>query len=151
VTTVYDVPAEPLILRTAKELRGMKAIAPPEWAAFVRTGVHSERPPEQADWWHIRAAAVLRKLYTTGPLGVERLSAEYGGSHDRGSKPFHAKKGSRKIARTVLQQLEAAGLVAAADKRQGRKVTPAGQKLLDNVAHDVRKDLAASVPALAKY
>lgn len=151
MTTVYDVPAEPLIERAAKKLKETKAVSTPEWAAFVRTGAHTEKPPEHPDWWFVRSAAVLRKIYLQGPIGTERLAAEFGGKRDRGSSPYHAVKGSRKVIRAILQQLQESGLVENVDGAKGRRVTSKGMSLLDNAAHDIRKDIEAKVPELAKY
>ena len=78
MTTVYDVPADHLIRKVAEELRKRQEIKPPAWAAFAKTGVHKEMPPEDPDWWFTRAAAVLRRVYVDGPLGVERMRSFYG-------------------------------------------------------------------------
>jgi small subunit ribosomal protein S19e len=151
VTTVYDVPADPLIRHAAAKLKDVQQVQAPDWATYARTGAHTQKAPDDPAWWHVRAAAVLRKVYTLGPIGVERLSSEFGGKRDRGSAPYHAVKGSRSVTRTLLQQLEEAGLVTGAENRKGRQITGAGKKLLDNAAHDVRKDATVKVPALAKY
>lgn len=150
MTTVYDVPAEALILQTATELKKDKAIVAPEWAPFAKTGRHREKTPDQEDWWHIRCAAILRKVYTKGPLGSERLAAEFGGARDRGVKPNRATAGSGSVARKGLQQLEAAGLLTNV-KGRGRTVSPKGQSLLDNAAHVVKQDLVKVMPGLKKY
>jgi len=136
MTTVYDVPADRLIPRVATELKARPELAPPAWAEFAKTGVHTEKAPIQADWWYTRAASVLRKVYVKGPIGTSKLAAEYGGFNDRGSKPNRAVKGSRSIIRRSLMQLESAGLVAK-NKNNGRVVTPKGQALLDNAAKEV--------------
>jgi len=150
MTTVFDVPAEPLLHRVAAELRGRAELAAPKWAPFVKTGRHRERPPTNPDWWHVRLASVLRKVYIEGPIGTERLAAFFGGSIDRGSMPDKAWSGSRAVLRTALQQLEEAGLLITI-KGKGRQVTPAGRKLLDNQAFEVKKTLVERIPALAKY
>ena len=150
MTTVNDVPAEPLVLAAAAQLQSVEGVSTPDWAQFARTGRHTERAPEQEGWWYIRCAAVLRKVYLNGPIGTERLSALFGGAKDRGSKPNRATKGSRKVIRVALQQLEAAGMVEAVDGG-GRRVTAAGQKFLDNVAHEVRPTIEGRVAALSKY
>lgn len=150
MTTVYDVPANAVIDAAAKALRKVDAVAPPEWAAFVKTGIHREKPPVEADWWYLRVAAVLRKVYVDGPIGTERLREHFGGFRDRGSKPNHAVKGSGSVARKALQQLETAGLVQNVQS-QGRVVTPAGRKLLDNAAHEIKQGLVKTVPGLGKY
>jgi small subunit ribosomal protein S19e len=150
MTTVFDVPATPLVQETAKRLHEVPQVQLPEWAAFVKTGVHTEKPPTQADWWHTRVAAVLRKVYIEGPVGTERLRSEFGGFRDRGSKPNKARRGSGSIAREALQQLEAAGLVQT-EQAKGRIVTAKGRSLLDNAAHAVRAVVQKELPALAKY
>ena len=123
---------------------------PPPWAMFVKTGVHKERAPTQTDWWYLRSASVLRKVYLQGHVGIERLSGEYGGKKDRGSAPYHARSGSRSVLREIVHQLEKSGLLQP-HKAKGRRVSPEGAKLLDTVSRDVLKALAAERPELAKY
>ena len=136
MVTVYDVPAEELILKTAEKLKENDKIVPPEWAEFAKTGRHTERAPIQDDWWYTRAASILRKLYVKGPMGSSKLAAEYGGFADKGSMPNRAVKGSRNIARKCLMQLETAGYLLPTSK-QGRMISPKGQSLLDNTAKEV--------------
>ncbi|MDW8034100.1 MAG: 40S ribosomal protein S19, partial [Nitrososphaerota archaeon] len=73
------VPADKLIERLAEYLReNVKEVSMPEWAMFVKTGPHRQRPPDRLDWWYLRAASILRKLYLKGPMGVSRLRKVYG-------------------------------------------------------------------------
>jgi len=136
--------AEPmkLIQKVAVYLKENRVIEPPPWAVFVKTGVHKERPPQDPDWWYIRAAAIMRKLYIRGPIGVSRLRTLYGGRHRRGHRPPKFAKGSGAIIRKILQQLEAAELVQKVDKR-GRVLTPKGRELLEEAAKIVLKAEAA--------
>ncbi|MDD1724992.1 MAG: 30S ribosomal protein S19e [Methanospirillum sp.] len=135
MTTIYDVPADKLIAKAATELKEKPEITAPEWAPFVKTGIHREMPPDDPEWWYTRAAAVLRRVYVDGPVGVERMRSVYGGNKNRGSKPNKSVKGSGSILRKSLQQLEAAGFVAR--QKNGRVITPAGVSFLDNVAYTV--------------
>ena len=105
MTTYYDVPADLLIGSLSTELQSFEQINPPEWAEYVKTGTHRERPPTQEDWWFIRSAAVLRKVGMKGPIGTNHMAQLFGGPKDRGVKPTRAASGSRNVARTVLQQL----------------------------------------------
>ena len=98
----------------AEELKKIGEIKAPQWANFVKTGVHKERPPVQRDWWHIRAAAVLLSVGKLGPVGVSKLRTKYGGRKNNGYSPEHFYRGSGSIARKILQQLEGAGLVERA-------------------------------------
>ena len=150
MTHPNDVPPSKLLPPLAAELKNRKAVAPPLWATFVKTGVHKQRGPVSTDWWYLRSASVLRKIYVLGTVGVERLASEYGGKRDRGSAPYHARSGSRSILREILQQLEKSGLVKAY-KNQGRRISPEGLKLLDKISTEVMKAMAAERPELAKY
>ncbi len=150
MVTVYDVPPERLIDEISKKLKETKEVVEPDWAPFVKTGMHKEKAPLQAHWWFTRVSAILRSVYIEGPIGISRLRGKYGGSQDRGSKPYKAVKGSGAIVRTALKQLEAAGLVKK-DNHKGRIVTPEGRSLLDNTAYEVMKDMAKDDPELSKY
>lgn len=143
MTTVFDVPADMLIQRAAEKLKSYEECAPPDWAMYVKTGVHKERPPVQEDWWYHRLAAILRKVYMYGPIGTERLAAHFGGKVDRGSKPYRARKGSRSVIRRALIALEEIGMVERHGKK-GRKISPKGQSFLDNTAHEVAMSISLS-------
>jgi len=150
MTHPNDVPPSLLLPQLATELRNRQAVAPPAWATFVKTGVHKQRAPVQVDWWYLRSASVLRKVYLKGHVGVARLSAEYGGKRDRGSAPYHARTGSRAVLREIVHQLEKSGLVQPY-KNRGRRVSPEGEKLLASVSRGILQKLATARPELAKY
>ena len=150
MTHPNDVPASALLPRLATELKNRQAVQPPPWASFVKTGVHKQQAPTQPDWWYLRSASVLRKIYVLGDVGIERLSAEYGGKRDRGSAPYHARRGSRSILREIVHQLEKSGLVQPY-KTRGRRVSAEGAKLLDHLSRDLLQQLAKERPELAKY
>lgn len=142
--TVYDVPVDAFIARLALELKeGVEQVRPPLWAAYVKTGVHAERQPNSEDWWYVRAASILRKLYVKGPAGVSRISRAYGGRTGGRLAPGHARSGSSNIVRKILQQLEAAGLVTK--NKRGRVLTDKGRSLLDQVATDLRKSMEKKI------
>ena len=148
MVTVYDVPPDMLIKKTAEKLKEMD-INVPEWVPFVKTGVSRERRPEQDDWWYIRCASILRKIYVYGPVGVERLRTAYGGRKNRGHEPEHFYKGSGNIIRKALQELERLGFVKRTP--EGRVITPKGRSFLDNIAKEVRDEIINDMPELAKY
>jgi len=135
MVSVYDVDATKLIEKLASKLA--KEVEMPEWASFVKTGAHNERPPVQENWWYIRAAAILRTIYKNGPVGVSKLRSKYGGAKNRGRKRHHFTKGSGKIIRTIVQQLEEKGYLKRAPKGKGRLTTSKGQSLLEKTASEV--------------
>lgn len=140
MVSVHDVDATELINKSAEKLE----IQMPEWAKFVKTGAHRERPPVQKNWWRIRAAAILRTIYKDGPVGVSKLRSKYGGARNRGSAPNEFRKGSGKIIRTITQQLETAGFLKKADKGKGRIITPAGQSFLEKTASEIYQKRGAA-------
>lgn len=150
MATMYDVPADALLEALAEDFEDR--LDEPDWAQFTKTGPSRELPPEQENFWAVRAASLLRKVADTGPVGVERLATEYGGSK-RGSTryrvaPDHRADGSRNIIRTILQQLEEEGLVETAEG-EGRRITADGRSLLDDTAGEVLQDLDR--PELERY
>ncbi len=151
MSTPYDVPASILIKRLAKHLKeNVDKVSPPEWASFVKTGCHVERPPQDPDWWYIRCASLLRKVYLKGPVGIDHLRAEYGGRENRGARPEHKRKAGGSIVREALQQLEAAGLVRTLGNK-GRIISKEGRKLLERLSAEIKKELEVSIPELKKY
>jgi len=147
LTAVYDVPASKLIKKLAVYLKeNVDEINPPSWSSFVKTGAHVQKPPQKPDWWYVRCASLLRKIYVYGPIGLEKLRAEYGGRKDFGVRPEHAMKAGGAIIRKALQQLEAAGLIEKLPSR-GRKVTAEGRKLLQ----EITEELVKGIPELEKY
>jgi small subunit ribosomal protein S19e len=137
--TIYNVDPTDLIEELAKELKKAESIKPPEWASFAKTGASRERPPARQDWWHIRAASVLRKVMLKGPIGVSKLRILYGGLKNKGHAPERFKKSSGNILRKILQQLEKEELVKKGEKskHKGRIITPKGIKLINNVAKKI--------------
>ena len=145
MTTVFDVPADLLIEKVAEEFKQNDKIESPAWSNFVRTGVHKERKPENPDWWFIRTASIIRRVYIDGPVGVQSLRTFYGGKKDRGVRPEKFMRGSGSIIRTALHQLEDAGYV---EKQEGgRVVSPQGRSFLDKISGEIIKD----IPELEKY
>jgi len=141
MVSIYDVDTTELIEELAKELKSINGIKPPEWAKFVKTGVHKERVPARDDWWHIRAASMLRFVKKTGPIGVSKLRRKYGGKKNRGVAKERFYKGSGSITRKILQQLEKTGLLKQ-DKvglHKGRVITPKGASLIDKTAKKIFK------------
>jgi small subunit ribosomal protein S19e len=148
--TVYDIPASILIRRLAQDLKSREEIAPPEWMQFVKTGTHKERAPDDPDFWFVRCASILRKIYLNGPIGTERLRIVYGGRKRRGVKPNKFQKGSGAIVRTALQQLERAGFIMKQGTK-GRELTDIGRSYMDKLSSALKKELSKAIPELEKY
>ena len=149
---IYDVDVTLLIQRTAEELKKDAQIKPPVWAPFVKTGMSKERAPVQKDWWFVRSASILRKLFILGPVGTSKLRTKFGGRKNNGMAPEHFFPGSGNIIRKILQQLEKAGLAKQVQKgfHKGRMITPKGQHVLESVAAEIMKQQGIVLPARPK-
>jgi len=150
VVNVSDIPADRLIEELAEHLKRVPEIEPPAWASFVKTGSHADRPPQRQDWWYVRAASLMRKVYLKGPLGVETLESAYGGTKQVGYFPKHHRDAGSSSIRNILKGLEKAELVAKQGS-SGRVLTPKGVALLDKLSKDIFKELVKQNPALERY
>ena len=151
MVTPNDVPVSKFIDRLTKYLKeNVDAVTPPVWTSIVKTGSHVEQQPQNPNWWYVRCASLLRKIYVHGPIGLEKLRADYGGRKSSGVKPHHASKSGGSVIRKALQQLETSGYIETV-KSHGRRVTPAGRKLLKEVAEEVGKEMSKEFPELEKY
>lgn len=140
MAVVYDVEPTRLIEYVAKELSKDSNIKMPDWAQFVKTGPSKETVPARDDWWHVRASAILRAIYSSkGPIGVQKLRIKYGSKKNRGHKPSKFYMASGKIIRLILQQLETSEYLkqAAVGVHKGRVISPKGKSLLDKSASKI--------------
>lgn len=136
---IQKVPAEKFNEKLAEELKKIPEFEMPSWASYVKTSVARERPPQEEEFWHKRAASILRQIYIRGVVGVNRLKLRYGGKKNRGAKPEKFRKGSGKIIRTILQQAEKVGFVEKVEgKKKGRQLTKKGLEFLNKVAEGVK-------------
>lgn len=117
----------------------------PVWSQFVKTSHGKERPPQRDDWWYVRGAAILLSVNELEPIGVNKLSRKYGTKKDRGYEPETFAKGSTKIIRTLLQQLEEHGYVEHGQRgnHKGRMVTDDGQALITEARSQANEEIEA--------
>ena len=88
MTTIYDVPADALISRLSDYIKGnIDEVQPPQWAAYAKTGSHVERAPHDPDWWYVRTASMMRKLYINGPIGISTLRKAWESDPPTSEKP----------------------------------------------------------------
>jgi len=134
--SIYNIPAGEYNIKLMEILKKMPEFEQPEWSFFIKSGPGKKRPPQDKDFWHKRAASILRQGYIQGIIGVNRLKTRYGSKKNRGYKPEKFVRASGKIIRTILQQAEKAGLLEkhkSIKKRSGRKLTLQGRELLESI------------------
>jgi len=151
LTTPHDVPASEFIERLAKYLReNVDEVQPLSWVTFAKTGTHVEKQPQSSNWWYVRSASIMRKVYVHGPIGLENLRSDYGGRKNNGVKKCHATKAGGSGIRKALQQLESAGFIQIT-RPAGRVMTPKGRKVMQEVAGDLSREISKTIPELKKY
>ena len=146
---VYDVPADIFINRLSEILK-KEDITAPDWASFVKTGTHADKPPQNLDWWHVRCASILRKIYLHGPASVNDLRSMYGGGRPVGYGAAHHKSASGAIIRNAIHGLEKLGYVKNIE-RKGRILTKQGTQKLDKLATEILSELIKKEPRLKIY
>ncbi|KAH9860935.1 40S ribosomal protein S19, partial [Plenodomus lingam] len=144
--TVKDVEAQKFIGAYAAFLKRQgklpmfvsvqRVIEKPEsrWVDTVKTSASRELPPQDIDWFYVRAAAVARHVYMRKTVGVGRLRKVHGATKNRGSRPSHHVDASGSVDRKVMQALEKIGVLEQDEDKGGRRITQSGQRDLDRIA-----------------
>lgn len=138
--SVYEMNAQEYNLKLAEALKKIPEFEAPQWVNYVKSGPGKERPIDDVDFWHKRAASILRNVYKKKFIGVEKLRTKYGSKKSRGFRPEEFRKASGKIIRTILQQSDKAGFTeiqkairGVKSKKPGRILTDKGKKFLEEL------------------
>ncbi len=135
--SIYVVPVEHLIEAIALKLKEFPEISPPKGSEFWKTAFFKELAPlDSENFWYIRCASILRKVKKFGPIGVNKLRKFYSGRNRKGPGLHHSAKGSGKIIRVALQQLENANLIEKKEK-EGRIISAEGTSLLERTSYSI--------------
>ncbi len=137
--TVRDVSAEKFISAYAEVLKNNDKFIVPKWVDTIKTGVHKELCPYDPDWYYVRAAAIVRKVYLRQGTGVGALKKRFGGAYRRGAAPERHQDGAGGLIRTILKNLDDINVTESCGKG-GRKISRTGQQGLDLVAGQVQRE-----------
>merc|ERR1712022_23722 len=80
--TVKDVPADEFIKACAEFLKRQPKFDVPKYHDIVKTGVIKEFAPYDEDWFYVRSASILRKVYPQGSL-CDRIRCHHPQGHAR--------------------------------------------------------------------
>lgn len=137
--SIYVIQPEKLVEAIAEKLKEYPEISPPKGSEFWKTAFFKELAPSDSEnFWYIRCASLLRKVKKFGPIGVSKLRKFYGGRNRKGKGLHHSARGSGKIVRVALQQLEKANLIKMKEK-QGRVLSSEGTSLLERTAYVIMR------------
>merc|ERR1719502_2043503 len=87
--TVKDVAPDKFVVAYAAHLKRIGKIEVPKWTDLVKTAAYKELAPYDNDWYYIRAAAIARRVYTRGGVGVGAFKKIFGGRKHRGTRREH--------------------------------------------------------------
>jgi len=137
---VYEMDSGQYNLKLAEALKKIPEFKQPEWVSYVKSSPSKERPIDDVDFWHKRAASILRQIYKKKTVGVNRLRTKYGSKKNRGMKPERFKRAGGKIIRVILQQADAAGFTeiikkikGVRERKPGRQLTEQGRKFMEAI------------------
>mmetsp|Transcript_18015 Transcript_18015/g.30285 ORF Transcript_18015/g.30285 Transcript_18015/m.30285 type:complete len:152 (-) Transcript_18015:107-562(-) len=136
--TVRDVKAMDFINAYAEVLKNNDKFVVPKWADLVKTGVHKELAPYDPDWYFVRAAAIVRKVYLRQGTGVGALRKRFGGNYRRGAAPERHQDAAGGLIRSILITLDDLKITEKTEKG-GRRISRIGQQALDLVAGQVAR------------
>lgn len=131
---MFDLQSHKFINAYAAFLKRQGKLPIPGWVDTVKTGPAKEMPPQDIDWFYVRAAAVARAVYLRKTIGVGRLRKIHGTAKNRGARPSKHVNASGSVDRKVLQSLEKINIVEIDEEKGGRRITQAGQRDLDRIA-----------------
>ena len=136
--TVKDVPAADFIKACAEFLKRQPKFDVPKWHDIVKTGTLKEYSPYDEDWFFVRSASILRKVYLRKGTGVGALKKWYGGSSGthRGTRKAHFTTGSGAIIRKAMHELEKLEMMEHNDDG-GRVITSKGRAEMDRIAGNI--------------
>ncbi|KAK6822856.1 40s ribosomal s19 [Apiospora arundinis] len=132
--TVRDVDAQKFIENYSSFLKRQGKLPIPGYVDTVKTGPSRELPPQNIDWFYVRAASVARHVYMRKTVGVGRLRKVHGTAKNRGVRPSKHVDASGSVDRKILQALEKIGVVEIDEEKGGRRITQSGQRDLDRIA-----------------
>merc|ERR1712199_38194 len=136
--SVKDVPAADFIKAAAEFLKRQPKFDVPKYHDIVKTAVAKEFAPYDEDWFYIRAASILRKVYLRKGTGIGALKKWYGGSNGthRGTRKAHFMTASGAIIRKAMHELEKLEMMTHSEDG-GRMITSKGRAEMDRIAGNI--------------
>ena len=138
--TVKDIPANQFITALAAHLKKSNKFEVPANGDIIKTGIHTSLPPQDADWYYVRLAAIFRRVYLHSGVGIGALRRMFGGASVTGSgcKNKHHVDAAGGNIRFALKALEKAKFIAKKEGSNGRFLTSAGRRELDVLANTIK-------------
>jgi small subunit ribosomal protein S19e len=134
--TVKDVDQDKIVQGVALFLKKSGKLKVPDNFDIVKTSKAKELGPTSIDWFYVRCASILRRMYHNSPIGVGGVKKIYGTRKRNGVLPSHYCRADGAVARRALQALEHIKLIEK-HANGGRKLSAQGQRDLDRIASQI--------------
>jgi len=135
VYSIKDAETGKFVVALAAYLKKTGKVSVPDWVDVVKLSRGNELCPSDPDWYYIRCASLLRRLYNTNHIGVGNFAKVYGVKQRNGTRPAHHVHASTAVIRKALQSMEALGYVEK--NEHGRSLHAQGRRLLDRISYQV--------------
>lgn len=136
MANIFEADSQKLIDAAASKLKE-SGIAKPKYIDYAKSGAGRERIPENADFFYVRCASVLRQVYVNGPIGISRLRTKYGSKKGHVVHRHHFAKAGGSIIKDAFDALEKKGYIKTT--KEGRVITPTGKSFLDKLSNETLK------------
>lgn len=142
-TTVKDVEQDKVVVAVALFLKKSGKLKLPDNLDIIKTSKTKELGPSNPDWFYVRCASILRRMYHRQPFGVGGVKKAFGDKQRRGTRPSHFCRADGAMARRAVQALEQIKLVEK-HPDGGRKLSSQGQRDLDRIASQIVSNTRAA-------
>ncbi|XP_055596730.1 40S ribosomal protein S19a-like [Uranotaenia lowii] len=134
--TVKDLDQDKVVQGVALFLKKSGKLKVPDYVDLIKTGKFKELAPTDPDWFYVRCASILRRLYHQSPSGVGSICRIYGSRQRNEVRPSHFCRSDGSATRKAVQALEQLKLIEKLPEG-GRKLTSQGQRDLDRIASQI--------------
>ena len=135
--TLRDVSGAKWVKAMAAHLKQSGKLFVPNCTELMKQSHANERAPQNPDWFFLRCAAVLRRVYVRPGTGYGGLSKAFGLKKNNGSRPEKPIKASRGLLHWACRSLEGLKLLQKG-KESGRVLTREGRRKCDAIAFNVK-------------
>ena len=143
--TMRDVSSWKWVRAMAAHFKQEGKLFVPSCTELIKTSHGRDRAPQNPDWYYIRCAAVLRRIYMRPGTGTGGLSKPFGNKKNRGSQPEITTRAARGLLHWCCKSLEGLKLIQKG-KTSGRCVSKLGRQKADTIASNLfyRRKAAAT-------
>lgn len=113
---VFQVQPVPLVKAIAEALKQNDQVELPKNHDLIKSGHGRQYSPEDADWFYVRMASIVRQTMCKGKVSLKGLAFRYGNRKNRGVRPTKFAMSSNFVNGSAIDQLKKIGWINYAQK-----------------------------------